>query len=179
MRIDMLVFYWLINVPIFVMIILEKCIDFSSYRSLGMTGKTAKRVLVNLISVELAHILLTISEYLILYKQFVSVFSLIVVIPLFSVLPLVVIYLYERKIFQEPNYKSYIIASHDFNLILTLIFDLLYSALTAWIILPVEIEILGSQDKNPNNELIVVGSVLLLAAFTYIKFKKRKGIEQG
>ena len=170
--------FFLVALPTFLMVFLVKCVDLHSYRKLDTVNETGKRFLLTLSTVVAAHLLFSVLQTFLFPLDPTSLLYPIVLIPLFSVIPLFVLYLWERKGISAPPIplpKAFAV-----NRFLILLFDIFYGILFYQWLFPIEFEILstGSAPRNPEeirkDTVLLVGTVLLIVAFTVIKILVQK-----
>ncbi len=165
------------GLPLFVLILLEKCVDLRSYRKLGMTGKLAftnapTRVLsLEILILVVAQVLNALAACL-LITNFNDITTLIILFfPPLPLLSLILMYLLERKCILESSQKhSFKTKLFITDLILDLVFHASYHILMVWSFSFIEIGILGSGgDSSKQGMILSVGAVILLILFALLK----------
>jgi len=152
------------GLPLFLLTLLEKCVDLRSYRKLGMTDKIAKVWSLEILILVVAQVLNALAACLPFTNDNPIMIFIILFFPPLPIWALIVLYLFERKSIREASQK------HTFktkllvtNLILDLVFHLSYHVLLGWSIFA-EIENLGSGGNG-----ILIGAVILLILFALLK----------
>ena len=125
---------WLYAVPTFAIILITKCTDVFLYKKLRMTEHVARLFFINFLTVEAAHILTASIEAMFahLWKQSVFV-SPFVLIPFFTLLPLITLYRIERKGL-PPSLIGTTLIKRNFlaNIVLVLLFDVSFGCFLFW-----------------------------------------------
>ena len=160
------------GLPLFVLILLEKCVDLRSYRKLGMIDKIAKLWSLEILILVVAQVLNALAACL-LITDFNSVSALILLFfPPLTISALIVLYLFERKSIHDALHKhSFKTKLFVTNLVLALAFHILYQHLLCWVIVgddlweptPVEYQLISG-----------VGIILSFILFVCIKLLVQK-----
>lgn len=125
----------LYTIPTFFIVLFVTCTDVVSYKKLRTTNQTVKLLFLNLLIVGAAHILasgiITLFSYL--PDPLYLYFSPLVLVPLFTVLPLIILPHIERKNtchpLGRPTPSKKIVVS---NIIMTLLFEVSYVCFDYW-----------------------------------------------
>lgn len=169
--------FWLYAIPNFVIILFAKCTDVVSYKNLRMTDKTAKLLFINLFIVEAAHILAAgIESLLVLWWKDTIFSSPLALIPIFTVLPLIILHFIERKYtsptLSTPTPQKRIVVT---NIVQALIFNISYGCFFYWYLVA-SIEdtfvIMGTVDPKLEkkwNFIFFIGIFALMISFAIIK----------
>lgn len=168
---------WLYAVPNYVIILIVKCVDVFSYKKLKMTDQALKLLFLDLLVVEANHILVSGIGGLLAHWWNVSViFSPLVLIPLFTVLPLIVLHFIEKKntdhSLGRPIPPTRIVIS---DIVQALLFTVSYGCFCLWYSIASWEEtmvIMGT--VNPNLEqkwtnIFFIGILALILSFSLIK----------
>ena len=159
----------LLGLPLFLLILLEKCVDLRSYRKLGMTGKLAfTNALTRVLSLEI--LILVISQLLNALAACLPftndnpiMIFIILFFPPLPILSLILMYLLERKSIREASQKhSFKTKLFITDLILDLVFHASYHIVMVWSILA-EIQKLGSGGNG------LIGAIILFILFALLK----------
>jgi len=174
----------LLGLPLFLLILLEKCVDLSSYRKLSMMGKLSfvsapKRILsleiwilvVSQVLNALAIALLIANVNALQILFYFIPLLILFYFPLLTILSLILMYLLERKSIREASLKhSFKTKACITNLILDLVFQAAYHILLAWSFSFAEIGFWGSGgDGTKQDFILLIGAVILLVIFAFLK----------
>ncbi|MBQ7968212.1 MAG: hypothetical protein IJ292_00110 [Clostridia bacterium] len=153
--------YWLYTIPNFVIILFAKCADVVLYKKLRMTDKTAKLLFLNFFIIEAAHVLAVGIEILSLHWG-----ALLILIPIFTVLPLITLHFIERKFINHrlgtPTSPKRIVTT---NIVLALLFDLSYGCFIRWFFASNEPWLCTLKPKY----ILLIGIFALVISFAIIK----------
>ncbi|MBE6621347.1 MAG: hypothetical protein E7630_00175 [Ruminococcaceae bacterium] len=172
----------LLGLPLFLLILMEKCVDLRSYRKLGMTGKLSfanapKRVLsLELLILVVSQVLNALAACLLLSNFHIITELILLYFPPLPIFSLILMYLLERKSIREASQKhSFKTKLFIINLILALAFHASYQGLLIWSFSFAEFGILGGGgDSSKQDIVLLVGSVALLVLFAFIKILIQK-----
>jgi len=160
------------GLPLFVLILLEKCVDLRSYRKLGMTDKIAKVWSLEILILVVSQVLNALAACL-LITNFNDISALILLyFPPLPIWALIVLYLFERKNIHDALHK------HSFktkllvtNLVLPLAFHISYQYFLLWYII-------GDDLLEPTtfkqHMIFGIGNILLIILFVFIKILVQK-----
>lgn len=165
------------GLPLFLLILLEKCVDLRSYRKLGMTGKLSfinapTRVLsLEILILVVAQVLNALAACLLITNFNDITILIILYFPPLPILSLILMYLFERKSIRESSQK-HLFKTNLFitDLILDLVFHASYHILMVWSFSFIEIGILGSSGDSSKQDMILsVGAIILFILFALLK----------
>lgn len=168
---------WLYAVPNYIIILIVKCVDVFSYKTLKMTDQAVKLLFLDLLVVEVTHIFISGIGGLLAHWWNVSViFSLLVLIPLFTVLPLIVLHFIEQKTqdhsLDSPIPPKRIVIS---DIVQALLFTVSYGCFCLWYFLASWEEtmvIMGTVDHRLEQKwtnIFFIGISVLILSFALIK----------
>jgi hypothetical protein len=113
--------------PNFLALFLAKVTDGITYKKLGMTGRAGKLILLDLITAVAAYaVAASIAALTGCWWPGMATFSPLALVPIFTVLPMIVLHFVERKYTKPP--KRIVIS----NVIYALLFDLTYCGFLIW-----------------------------------------------